>query len=206
MSSIPGQEERTSLRKSLDLLHTSANLGLVIAEGNRILDANDAFLRMIRCTREELPNFDWQAATPPEYLELDFRAMEQLRSLGACMPFEKEYVLADGSKVHFMVGAVRLQLDPLQWACYTVDLSEHKRAAQVEQRSRALRAKYDLINQLAHELNNPLAALTFQLHLLESHPGVVGDARKLVAEANEQLARISAIVQVVLAAGTGNNK
>lgn len=196
--------DRESLRHSLDLLHTSANLGLVIAEEGRIVEANDAFLNMICFTREELATIDWKAMTPPEYLPFDSRAIQQLKDHGACVPFEKEYVLRDGSRVPFMVGAVRTQSEPLQWACYTVELTHQKRSAEAEQRARAVKAKYDLINELAHQLNNPLAALTFQLHLLESRQDLHPDACKLVGQAAEQLARISAIVQVVLsAAGDG---
>lgn len=201
MTTATGPEQHASLRQSLDLLHTSANLGVVIAEETRIIDANDAFLNMIRYSREELSIIDWKAMTPPEYLELDYRGLRQLKKHGACLPFEKEYILRDGSRVPFMVGAVRIQLDPLQWACYTVELTHQKRAADAEQRARAIKAKYDLINDLAHQLNNPLAALTFQLHLLETRQDLPEDAHKFVVEANEQLARIAAIVHFVLAAG-----
>jgi PAS domain S-box-containing protein len=203
-SSANTSEQHASLRQSLDLLHVSANLGLVIAEETHIIDANDAFLRMIRYSREELSAIDWKAMTPPEYLHLDYRGMEQLKEHGACIPFEKEYILRDGSRVPFMVGAVRTRLDPLQWACYTVELTDQKRAAKAEQRARAMRAKYDFINDLAHQINNPLAALTFELHLLETRQDLHEDARKLVTDAGEQLARIAAIVQVVLASDSAS--
>jgi len=38
--------------------------------------------------------------------------MEQLREFGTCVPYEKEYVLPDGSSVPFLIGAVRLSAEP----------------------------------------------------------------------------------------------
>jgi len=47
------------------------------------------------------------------------------------------------------------------------------RAAEITSRGReseGVEARYVLINHLAHELNNPLAAMTFTLHLLTTTP------------------------------------
>src|SRR5262249_3983071 len=49
-----------------------------------VLDANDAFLRLVGYTREELfsGRLRWTELTPPEYRDLDLRAIEQLRHGG----------------------------------------------------------------------------------------------------------------------------
>jgi signal transduction histidine kinase len=67
-----------------------------------------------------------------------------------------------------------------------------------EEKVRAWEARYVLINHLAHELNNPLAAMTFTLHLLGTHPGLTNDTRKLVNDANGMLDRIATTVRRVL--------
>ncbi|HWR13526.1 MAG TPA: PAS domain-containing protein [Terriglobales bacterium] len=91
-------------------MQSSEHLGVVIANVDRILDANDAFLKMIRYTREEMEQglIDWRAITPPNSAAKDEIALEQLRLYGAAVPFEKEYVLRDGTSVPMLMGAIRL--------------------------------------------------------------------------------------------------
>jgi signal transduction histidine kinase len=103
-----------------------------------------------------------------------------------------------------MMGAVRLTSEPFTWASYTVDLREHYNALAAEQKARELQAKNELINQIAHELNNPLAALTFLLSLLSTRPDIVtGESRSLLRQASEQLDRIAQAVREMLAASQG---
>jgi len=190
-----------SLQTSFSLLYQSPYLGVAIADENRIIDGNEAFLRMIGHDRTELAGgkLDWRAMTPERFRALDASAMEQLREFGTCVPYEKEYVLPDGSSAPFLIGAVRLGVDPLQWSAYVVELTEQKKLQAAEEKVRAWEARYLLINHLAHELNNPLAAMTFTLHLLSTHPHLSGDARTLVTDASSMLERISITVKRVLA-------
>jgi PAS domain S-box-containing protein len=190
-----------SLQTSFSLLYQSPYLGVAIADENRIIDGNEAFLRMIGHTRTELAEgkLDWRAMTPERFRALDASAMEQLREFGTCVPYEKEYVLRDGSSAPFLIGAVRLGVDPLQWSAYVVELTEHRKLHAAEEKVRAWEARYELINHLAHELNNPLAAMTFTLHLLSTHPHLFGDTQKLVNDASGMLERIAATVRRVLA-------
>jgi len=80
-------------------------------------------------------------------------------------------------------------------------LSEQRRAIAAEQREHDIQAKHRLINQLAHELNNPLAAVTFTLHLLKTYSDLPVDARRLIDESAEMIDRISDSIQALLAAG-----
>src|SRR5512146_2589062 len=94
-------EAPSTLLESLGTLRDSEHLGVVTANEQRVLDANDAYLQMIGCTRDELERgaIDWQAITPPDHLVRDQHALQELRSFGACVPFEKEYVRKDGTTV-----------------------------------------------------------------------------------------------------------
>jgi PAS domain S-box-containing protein len=190
-----------SLQTSFSLLYQSPYLGVYIADGHRIIDANDAFLRMTGHFREQLlaGEIDWRAMTPDKFRPLDASAMEQLREFGTCVPYEKEFVLPDGGSLPFLIGAVRLTAEPLQWSSYVVEMTEQRKLQAAEEKVRAWAARYGLINHLAHELNNPLAAMTFTLHLLSTHPDLSGDTLKLVNDANGMLGRISATVRRVLA-------
>jgi PAS domain S-box-containing protein len=189
-----------SLQTSFSVLYQSPHLGVAISDENRIIDGNDAFLRMIGHTREQLTagGIDWREMTPEKFRSLDASAIEQLREFGTCVPFEKEYILPNGSSSPFLIGAVRLSAEPLQWSSYVVEMTEQRRVQAAEEKVRAWEARYGLINHLAHELNNPLAAMTFTLHLLSTHPGLTNDTRKLVNDANGMLDRIATTVRRVL--------
>lgn len=190
----------TSLQASFSMLYKSPHLGVLIADEHRVIDANDAFLRMIGYSRDQLGRgeIDWVEMTPEKFRPLDFAAVEQLREFGACVPFEKEYVLADGSTLPFLIGAVRLSVDPLQWSAYVVNLTEQRKLQGAERKVREWESRSAVINQLAHEVNNPLAALVFTTHLLRTHPDLSGDMRKLVDNSTEMLNRIEATVRRVL--------
>ena len=100
-------------------------IGVVIADMEGIFEANDAFLDLVGATREQLEarQIDWQAMTPPEYLPRDFAGLQELREHGSCTPFEKEYVRSDGSRVAVLLGAAALQMEPLQWVCFVLDIT-----------------------------------------------------------------------------------
>lgn len=189
-----------SLQTSFSLLYRSPYLGVAIADENHIIDGNDAFLRMIGHTRMALAaeKIDWREITPERFRPLDLNAMEQLREFGTCVPYEKEYVLPDGTSVPFLIGAVRLSAEPLQWSAYVVEMTEQRKLQAAEEQVRAWEARYILINHLAHELNNPLAAMTFTLHLLNTHPYLSDDTLKLVNDASGMLDRIATTVRRVL--------
>jgi PAS domain S-box-containing protein len=125
-------------------LSESGVMGVLVADPERILEANDAFLDLIGYTRAEMlaGKIRWTEITPPEYNELDQRAIAQLLETGVCRPFEKEYLRKDNRRVPIVIGAAITQQAPLEWACFVIDISERKRAEQVvresEQRYRSL--------------------------------------------------------------------
>jgi PAS domain S-box-containing protein len=189
-----------SVQSSFSHLYKSPYLGVAIADENHIIDANDALLRMLGYTREQLMagEIDWLEMTPEKYRPLDMNALEQLREFGTCVPFEKEFILPKGASFPFLIGAVRLSLDPFQWSVYMVDLTEQRRSQAAEQKVREWESRHLLINQLAHEINNPLAALIFTIHLLGTHADLSDDVRGLIRSAEEMLDRITSSVRMVL--------
>lgn len=189
-----------SLQASFSILYKSPHLGVAIADESRILQANDALLEMMGYTREQLVagEVSWYKMTPERFHEADANALEQLREFGACVPFEKEFILPDGSTMPFLIGAVRLSSEPFQWSAYLIDLKQQRKLQAAEQKIIESESRKRLINRLAHEINNPLAALMFTFYLLTTHRGVSGDARELVRSAAEMLGRVDESVKKVL--------
>ena len=77
-----------------------------------IIEANDAFLKMIGYTREDFSanQINWREITPPEYLLLSERSVEEVRTIGICKPFEKEYIRKDGDRIPVLLGSVRWEI------------------------------------------------------------------------------------------------
>jgi len=108
-------------------------IGIIVARfDGSVVEANDAFLKMLGYTRAHLAAgvVRWDTITPEEHRHLDVRAIEELRRTGRCDPWEKEYVRRDGSRVPVMVGVSMLEAAAAECICFVLDLSESKRAEQ----------------------------------------------------------------------------
>jgi PAS domain S-box-containing protein len=110
-------------------LAESGIIGTIVADLNgSIVDANDAFLHMVGYTREDLRSgrIHWREMTPPEYSDVSLRSQEELRTLGACTPFEKEYIRKDGSRVPILLGSAMLGESMV--IGFVLDITERKHA------------------------------------------------------------------------------
>jgi PAS domain S-box-containing protein len=110
----------------------------------RIVEANDAFLRMLGYDRDDLVSgrVNRTDLTPPEWRQRDLRTVEELKRTGTVQPFEKEYFRKDGSRVPVLVGGTILEENQDQGVGFVLDLTERKRAEealrQSEERFRTL--------------------------------------------------------------------
>ncbi|MEX2274636.1 MAG: SpoIIE family protein phosphatase [Actinomycetota bacterium] len=143
------RERETRLR----LLMESNVIGSVVAGERQILDANQAFLEMIGRTREELEAglIDWPAMTPPEFADIDAAAVRRLLSTGRAEPFEKEYLLTDGTRVPVLLGLALLEAEPFRCIGFVLDLTERKASEAERQRlldeERAARAEAEVARE-----------------------------------------------------------
>ncbi len=102
---------------------------ILVAISGKIIEANDAFLEMVGYTQQDLlaGKVDWKEMTPPEYISVAQRAVEELRKFGVCTSFEKEYIRKDGSRVPLLLGAATVEGSEEIAICFVVDLSDRKR-------------------------------------------------------------------------------
>ena len=120
-------------------LSESGVIGMLVADPERIIEANHAFLDLLGYSRDEMLAGAITSAgiTPPEFAEADARALQELRETGVVRPFEKEYVHKDGSRVPVVIGGAITGQSPLEWTCFVIDESERKRAEAEMQASEA---------------------------------------------------------------------
>ena len=111
--------------------------GVVSGEFDRVPEANDAFLKMIGYSREDLAagQISWPELTPPEYVPLDELAHEEGLRFGACTPFEKELIRKDGTRIPVLVATAVLKLSPFRWIAFVQDLRDRERMESMEERT-----------------------------------------------------------------------
>jgi PAS domain S-box-containing protein len=134
----------------------------------RILEANDAFLRMVGYGRADLVSgrLRWRELTPDTWRAADDQALAELAATGVCEPREKEYVRPDGSRVPVLVGAALLEGRQDECVAFVLDLTERRRAEEALHQAQAELAHMtrvatlgELTASIAHEINQPLGAV-----------------------------------------------
>jgi PAS domain S-box-containing protein len=182
-----------------------------------ITEANDAFLHIVQYDREDLAcgRMRWTDLTPAEWRGSDERALAELRATGIFQAFEKEFLRNDGSRVPVLLGGALFQPNGKEGVAFVLDLTEQKRAqerlqetqqtlytTQVElARISRVTAMGELTASIAHEVNQPLTAITNNgnacLRLLANHnldPAVLHEVlEEIVADSTRASAVISRI-------------
>jgi PAS domain S-box-containing protein len=171
------EQREAKIRRLVD-----ANIiGIFIWESEgQILEANDAFLRMVGQDREDLVGgrIRWTDLTPPEWLDLEAPLIQERKMTGRLQPFEKEYFRKDGSRVPVLIGVASFEEGGNQGVAFVLDLTERKRAeAEARNSERRYReAQMELAHanrvatlgqltaSIAHEVNQPIAATVTNAH------------------------------------------
>jgi PAS domain S-box-containing protein len=136
------RESEAKIRRLVD-----ANIiGIFIWDfDGRIIEANDAFLRMVDYDREDLVSgrIRWTELTPPEWRDGDERRrLPELKMTGSLQPFEKEYFRKDRSRVPVLIGAATFEEGGNQGVAFVLDLTERKRAEEALRESEAKFREY----------------------------------------------------------------
>jgi PAS domain S-box-containing protein len=193
------QEREARIRRLVD----SNIIGIFVWDlDGRINDANEAFLRIIGYSREDLVSgrLRWRDLTPTEWRDADDRHMAALEATGTAQPYEKEYFVKSGGRVPVLVGAATFGERHDHGMAFVVDLTERKRA---EEKIRESERRYsevqmelahvnrvttmgELSGSIAHEVMQPVAATVNNakaaLNWLNAQPPNLEEAREALGE------------------------
>jgi len=106
-------------------------LGVVVSNTRgRILEANDAYLRIIGRDREDLEagRIYWDRITPAEYLPRDRQAIAEAQTTGVSATYEKEFLRRGGRVPVLMAYATVGGVGEL--VAFVLDITERKQAEQ----------------------------------------------------------------------------
>src|SRR5260370_15668082 len=108
----------------------------------------------------------WTDLTPPGWGARAARAVEEVEMTGRLQPYEKELCRKDGSRVPVLMGSAAFDEQRDQGVAFVLDLSERKRGEEALRTAQAdlaraarLTTMGELAASIAHEINQPLAAM-----------------------------------------------
>jgi PAS domain S-box-containing protein len=205
------QERESRIRRLVD----SNIIGIFIFDRvPDIVDANQAFLRTLGYSREDLDagRLHWSELTPPEWRDRTARARAELKATGVVQPFEKEFFRKDGSRVPVLTGGAAFGDENGQGVAFVLDLSERKRAeagaSESERRYRETQMELAHANRvavmgqltasIAHEINQPIgAAITYAnaaLSWLRAQPPNWEEVRQALGSIVESAVRAGEVI------------
>ena len=180
----------------------------------RILEANDAFLRILGFDREDLTagRLRWTDLTPPDWLERDAQWIQEHKQTGLRPPIEKEYFRKDGSRAPILLAAASFGETENQGVAFVLDLTERKQAeaeaGENERRYREVQMQLAHANRvatmgqltasIAHEVNQPIAATVTNaqaaLRWLGAEPPNLDEAEQALGRIVRDGSRAGAVV------------
>jgi PAS domain S-box-containing protein len=170
----------------------------------KVTGANDAFLELVRYTREDLEagRINSVTMTPREYTALDIRAREAIAASGACSPYEKEFIRKDATRVAILLGAAAFEDSRGEGVSFILDLTERKQLEHQFLRAQRMESIGMLAGGIAHDLNNILAPIMLSIEMLK---GTTSDPKsKSILETIEVCANRGAdVVRQVLSFARG---
>jgi PAS domain S-box-containing protein len=144
----------------------------------------------------------WQGFIHPEDRERTGKVWTDALATGETFVTEYRLRRRDGEYLWFLHRAVPRRSNEtgeiLEWIGSSTDIEKQKRSEETIRQTEKLAAVGRLASSIAHEINNPLAAVTNLLYLLNNETTLSRNAQAYVKSAQEELARVSEITTQTL--------
>jgi PAS domain S-box-containing protein len=172
-------------------------LGLLISDAaDRIVYANGAVERLLGYSNGSMLSGDITLdSLCPTLRSAYTQDIDDTRSFAAA-PFEAVCTAANGLQIEVLIGVALLNpeasAEDRQIAAFIADLTLQKKSEEVLRRTEKLAVAGRLAASIAHEINNPLEAITNCLYLV-GKTDLPPDARTYLALAQDELDRVAQI-------------
>src|SRR5215469_14255916 len=149
-------------------------------------------------TLEEVRGTGWHKIHHPEHLDRVIRSWNHSLETGTSWEDTIPLRGQDGEYRWFLSRAVPIfdSHDKItRWFGTCTDISRQLAAEEALRKTERLAAMGRVAGIIAHEINNPLEAITNAFYLLQTHPSLDDEAREYARMAGEELSRISHITR-----------
>jgi two-component system, NtrC family, sensor kinase len=152
-------------------------------------------------TLDEVTGWGWKIVHHPDHVERVASSYRKCVESGE--PWEDTFPLRgkDGSYRWFLSRAMPIHDvngKIVRWFGTNTDITERKLAEEALVKSERFAAMGRLAGIIAHEINNPLEAISNAFYLLREHPSLDEEARYLSRLAEEELKRVAHITKQTL--------
>jgi PAS domain S-box-containing protein len=148
------------------------------------------------CEIEQMPSLG-PLLHPEDRVQLS-ALRERMGSTAEPIAFEHRVIWPDGDLHWLEMRATRVAGPGCVWRGVTVDITERKLAEAALLRSEKLAAMGRLAATVAHEINNPLEAVTNLLYLATADDQLTPDTRGYLQTAEREVARLGNITRLSL--------
>lgn len=152
-------------------------------------------------TFEDVKGWAWKTLHHPDYLDEVIRKFQRCLATGEA--WEDTFPLRgkDGNFRWFLSRALPIRDvngKIVRWFGTNTDITDRKQAEEALIKSERLAAMGRLAGIIAHEINNPLEAISNAFYLLRDHPSLDEEGRYYSRLAEEELARVAHITKQTL--------
>ena len=169
-------------------------------DGNRIW-FNQRWYDFTGTTFDQVEGWGWKALQHPDHLDRVLRSIEYSWRTGD--PWEDTSLIRgkEGNYRWFLSRALPIRDvngKIVRWFGTNTDVTDQKQAEEALVRSERMAAMGRLAGIIAHEINNPLEAISNAFYLLREHPSLDEEARYYSKLAEQELARVAHITKQTL--------